>query len=543
MVSTTWRRMWKWHYQIKDLFMKFAPHTPDTVLQQDEDKLDLSQDHEPPHMTPLRWTGLILGPILFLLILLFLKPEGLSPEGVAVLASTVWIAIWWVTEAIPIPATSLLPIILFPLTNAVTTSVVTGAYADNNIYLFMGGFMLALALEKWNLHKRIALTIISVVGTSPNALIGGFMIATAFLSMWVSNTATAMMMLPIATAVIFKMNESLKETKDPRIAENFSKALLLGVGYAASIGGLATLIGTPPNLIFATYAKEIFGVEISFAKWMLFGLPLSLVILIFCWFYLTKIAFRVNVKNIPGGLEVIREEKKALGKAGLEEKIVLTIFVATALLWVLRSFIFGEGKLFELALDDTIIAILAAIVLFIIPARDGKALLGWEDAVKLPWGILLLFGGGLAIAKGFTETGLATWLGTQLEVLKGAPMILVVLAVTTLVIFLTEFTSNTATATMMFPIMGALAAAIDVHPYTLCIAAGIAASCAFMFPVATPPNAVVFSSGYIKMMDMAKAGLWLNIVCIFIITGFLYFLLGSIWGIDIGSYPVDFPKP
>ena len=273
MVSTTWRRMWKWHYQIKDLFMKFAPHTPDTVLQQDEDKLDLSQDHEPPHMTPLRWTGLILGPILFLLILLFLKPEGLSPEGVAVLASTVWIAIWWVTEAIPIPATSLLPIILFPLTNAVTTSVVTGAYADNNIYLFMGGFMLALALEKWNLHKRIALTIISVVGTSPNALIGGFMIATAFLSMWVSNTATAMMMLPIATAVIFKMNESLKETKDPRIAENFSKALLLGVGYAASIGGLATLIGTPQNLIFATYAKEIFGVEISFAKWMLFGLP------------------------------------------------------------------------------------------------------------------------------------------------------------------------------------------------------------------------------------------------------------------------------
>lgn len=521
MVSTTWRRMWKWHYQIKDLFMKFAPHTPDTVLQQDEDKLDLSQDHEPPHMTPLRWTGLILGPILFLLILLFLKPEGLSPEGVAVLASTVWIAIWWVTEAIPIPATSLLPIILFPLTNAVTTSVVTGAYADNNIYLFMGGFMLALALEKWNLHKRIALTIISVVGTSPNALIGGFMIATAFLSMWVSNTATAMMMLPIATAVIFKMNESLKETKDPRIAENFSKALLLGVGYAASIGGLATLIGTPPNLIFATYAKEIFGVEISFAKWMLFGLPLSLVILIFCWFYLTKIAFRVNVKNIPGGLEVIREEKKALGKAGLEEKIVLTIFVATALLWVLRSFIFGEGKLFELALDDTIIAILAAIVLFIIPARDGKALLGWEDAVKLPWGILLLFGGGLAIAKGFTETGLATWLGTQLEVLKGAPMILVVLAVTTLVIFLTEFTSNTATATMMFPIMGALAVAIDVHPYTLCIAAGLAASCAFMFPVATPPNAVVFSSGYIKMMDMAKAGLWLNIVCIFIITGFL----------------------
>lgn len=543
MISTTWGKMWQWHYQIKDLFMKFAPHTPDTVLQQEEDKLDLSKDHEPPHMTPFRLTGLILGPILFLLILLFFQPEGLSKEGVAVLASTLWIAVWWVTEAIPIPATSLLPIILFPLTKAVETKIVTGAYADNNIFLFMGGFMLALALEKWNLHKRIALTIISVVGTSPNALIGGFMIATAFLSMWVSNTATAMMMLPIATAVIFKMNESMKEINDPKVSENFSKSLLLGVGYSASIGGLATLIGTPPNLIFATYAKEIFGIEISFAKWMLFGLPLTIIILIVCWVYLTKIAFRVNLKSLPGGIEVIRAEKKALGKSSLEEKIVFTVFVVTALLWVSRSFIFGANKLFPLALDDTIIAMLAGIVLFIIPARNGKGLLGWEDAVKLPWGVLLLFGGGLAIAKGFTETGLATWIGTQLEVLKGAPMILVILAVATLVIFLTEFTSNTATATMMFPIMGALAVAIDVHPYTLCIAAGIAASCAFMFPVATPPNAVVFSTGYIKMMDMAKAGFWLNIMCIVIITVLLYFFLGSVWNIDIGSYPADFPKP
>lgn len=543
MISSTWGTMWKWHHQIKNIFTMFSPNIPDAVLQQEENKLDLSKDHEPPHMTRLRLVGLILGPILFLLTLLFFHPEGLSKEGVAVLASTLWIATWWVTEAIPIPATSLLPIILFPLTEAVQTKVVTGAYADNNIFLFMGGFILALALEKWNLHKRIALAIISVVGTSPNALIGGFMIATAFLSMWVSNTATAMMMLPIATAVIFKMNESLKEINDPAVSAKFSKSLLLGVGYSASIGGLATLIGTPPNLIFATYAKEIFGVEISFAKWMLFGLPLSIIILIVCWIYLTKIAFRVNVKSLPGGIEVIRAEKKSLGKTSFEEKIVFTVFVATAVLWVSRSFIFGEGKLINLGLDDTIIAMLAAIVLFVIPARNGKGLMGWEDAVKLPWGILLLFGGGLAIAKGFTETGLATWLGTQLEVLKGAPIILVILAVATLVIFLTEFTSNTATATMMFPIMGALAVAIDVHPYTLCIAAGIAASCAFMFPVATPPNAVVFSTGQIKMMDMAKAGVWLNIMCIIIVTVLLYFFLGPIWGIDIGSYPAEFPKP
>ncbi|WP_017754453.1 SLC13 family permease [Calidifontibacillus oryziterrae] len=478
--------------------------------------------------------GLGLGPILFLLTLLFVSPEGMSKEATAVLASTLWIATWWITEAVPIPITALLPVILFPLTKAVDGGI-TNQYGDSTIFLFLGGFVLAIALEKWNLHRRIALNIILLVGTSTQRLVLGFMVATGFLSMWISNTATAMMMMPIALSVLTHVKDSLKGENE-QATTNFGKVLLLGVAYSASIGGLGTLIGTPPNTIFAGVVRELYGIDISFAKWMLFGVPISAFLLLVAWIYLTKVAFPLKIKELPGGKAIIHEQKISLGNMSYEEKAVAVVFVATALAWITRTFVLER---FVSGINDTVIAIMAAVVLFLIPSKKGEdgMLLTWDDAKKLPWDILLLFGGGLAIAKGFKDSGLALWIGEQLTILQGIHFILIIAAVATLVLFLTEITSNTATATMMFPIMASLALAIGVHPYGLMIAAGLAASCAFMLPVATPPNAVVFGSGLLKIKDMAKAGFWLNIFCIFIITLFIFFFLPTVWGIDLSIFP------
>ncbi|WGG47937.1 DASS family sodium-coupled anion symporter [Rossellomorea sp. DA94] len=494
----------------------------------------MQTDRSPePTANPGKKIGFMLGPVLFFLIILFFSPEGLSKEAVGVLAGTVWIAIWWITEAIPIPATSLLPIILFPVTGALQSGDVTSAYGDGTIFLFMGGFIIAIAMEKWNLHKRIAMNIILLIGTSTERIVLGFMLATGFLSMWISNTATAMMMLPIGTAVIYQVNESLKKEGANRTG-HFSKVIMLGIAYSASIGGLGTLIGTPPNTIFAAVVKQLYGIDFSFAKWMLFGVPLAAILLIVTWWYLIKVAFPLKIKELPGGREIVEQENRSLGRISFEEKLVLTVFTATALCWITRSFLLNK---WIPSLDDTIIAMTGALVLFLLPGRKEARLINWEDAKKLPWGILLLFGGGLAIAKGFKETGLAEWIGKQLTVLDGVSFIIILAAVTTFVIFLTEITSNTATATMMFPIMAALAAALDVHPYSLMVAAGLAASCAFMLPVATPPNAVVFGSGYIKMGDMVKAGVWLNLISIVFITLLIYFVMPLVWGVDLGAFP------
>lgn len=483
--------------------------------------------------------GLFLGPILFIVVLQFLSFDGMSSEAQAILASTVWIATWWVTEAIPIAATALLPIILFPLTGGLELGDTTSAYGDDIIFLFMGGFIIALAMERWNLHKRIALTIINIVGTSLNRLILGFMIATAFLSMWISNTATAMMMIPIGTAIIYKMKESAdhnsnnvsqKETKE------FSKALMLSIAYSASIGGLGTLIGTPPNALFAGVVDNLFNVTISFATWMLFGVPIVIVLLTIAWFYLVKVAFPLDIDEFPGGKSVIDEEMNEIGGMSTEEKTVLIIFSLTALAWITRSFILED---LLPGIDDAVIAITGALVLFLIPARNNKGefIMDWETAKRLPWGILLLFGGGLAIAAGFSDTGLAKWIGEQMTGLQGLNFVFIVAIVTAIVILLTEISSNTATATMLLPIMASLAAAINVHPYSLMIAGALAASCAFMLPVATPPNAVVFGSGYLKIEDMAKAGIWLNVVSVIIITVAIYLLLPITFGLDLFNYP------
>lgn len=474
-------------------------------------------------------TGLILGPVLFLFLIIMPSPAGMSPEAQLVLASTAWIAAWWITEAIPIPVTSLLPIVLFPLTGVMTVGEATAPYANPNIFLFMGGFMIAVCMEKWNLHRRIALLIISMVGTSPNRLILGFMVATGFLSMWISNTATTMMMLPIGLAVILQVGKLIQERGikgiDVRKGKfNFGTCLMLCIGYSASIGGVATLIGTPPNIIFAGAAEEMFGVSIGFAQWMAFGLPISIVFMIVAWYYMTRIAYPTKLKEIPGGREVISTQLSALGPTSREEKLIAGVFIFVALAWISRAFVLVNY--FPL-INDALIAVLGAVITFLIPVnlKKGVFLNDWNTAIKVPWGILLLFGGGLAIAAGFSGSGLAEWIGMQLAVLEGASMLLIMFAVVALVIYLTEITSNTATTSMMMPIMAAMAAAMAIHPYAMMITAATAASYAFMLPVATPPNAVIFGSGYITIPQMVKAGVWLNLAGVVVITLFAYYWL------------------
>ncbi|MDQ0216780.1 sodium-dependent dicarboxylate transporter 2/3/5 [Oikeobacillus pervagus] len=533
-VQQLWGKLWNMHDDTKKTLMFFSS-THDSAGSSSKPR-QLNKETSPkkkPNRTLRQNVGLVLGPLLFFIFLFGVSPEGMPKEALSVLASTLWIATWWITEAIPIPVTSLLPIVLFPLTGAVSEGV-TSAYADDTIFLFLGGFIIAIAMEKWNLHRRIALNIILLVGTSTQKIVLGFMVATGFLSMWISNTATAMMMMPIALAVITHVSDSIKG--ENAIESNFGKSIMLGVAYSASIGGLGTLIGTPPNTIFAGVVKELYNVDLSFATWMLFGVPLAVILLFAVWFYLVKIAFPMNIKKLPGGKTVILDEKKKIGTMSFEEKLVLVVFTLTALAWISRTFIPFD---FMDRINDTMIAITAAVILFVLPSRQAKegTLLNWNDAKNVPWGILLLFGGGLAIAKGFKESGLALWIGEQLTVLQSIHFVFLLLIVTALVLFLTEITSNTATATMMFPIMASLAAALNVHPYALMVAAGIAASCAFMLPVATPPNAIVFGSGYIKITDMIKAGFWINIACIFFISAMIYFLMPVVWGIDLNVFP------
>lgn len=469
--------------------------------------------------------GLFLGPIMFILILRFFHPEGLSKPANAVLASAVWIAIWWITEALPIAVTALLPIILFPLSGGLSLKETAASYGHKYIFLFIGGFILAIAIEKWSLHKRIALNIIKIVGTNVVHIILGFMIATAFLSMWISNTATAVMILPVGMAIVAQLKDNPKTNEDENLI--FGKALMLAIAYSASIGGIATLIGTPPNLVLAGVVQESYGIEITFSQWFSFGFPISILFLFLSWLYLTRIAFKFKQKEFPGGSDEINRQLEKLGKLSFEEKLVALVFVLTAFAWISRSFLL---KQFIPAIDDTIIAISCAVLLFLLPAKGNKKrILDWGDTVKLPWGILLLFGGGMALALGFEKSGLAIWLGEQMTTLEAVPLLLLLLILIAAVNFLTEITSNLATTAMLLPVLVSLASALGVHPYFLLVGATVAASCAFMLPVATPPNAVVFGSGYLKIEDMVKKGFWMNIISIVLLTLIVYYILPLIW--------------
>jgi solute carrier family 13 (sodium-dependent dicarboxylate transporter), member 2/3/5 len=471
---------------------------------------------------PRRRLGLLLGPAVFALLLFLPPPEAMPEAAWHAAAVGSLMAIWWVTEAIPIPATALLPIALFPLVGVLDVAAAASPYANPVIFLFLGGFLIAQAMQRWELHRRVALLVIVAVGTRPTRLIAGFMLAAAFLSMWVSNTATAVMMLPIGVSVVQLARSDTGEAEEHR---NFAVALMLGIAYACSIGGLGTLIGTPPNALLAGYMMETFGVEIGFGEWMLLGVPLVLCGLPIAWVVLTKLAFPVRLADLPGGEETIRLELRKLGRWTRGERRVAVVFTAAALGWIFRPVL----EPYLPGLSDAGIGILAALVLFLIPVdwERGTFALEWRQAKELPWEVLVLFGGGLSLAAAITQTGLADWIGGEMAGLRALPTIGLVLAVALVVIFLTEVTSNTATAAAFLPILGSLATGMGMDPLALAVPAALAASCAFMMPVATPPNAIVYGSGHVTIPQMARAGLFLNLLFAVLITLLGYGLIAA----------------
>ncbi|CAD2078849.1 SLC13 family permease [Jeotgalicoccus meleagridis] len=486
--------------------------------------------------TRVQLIGLFLGPIFFILTLLFLQSESLDSKGIFVVAAALWIATWWVTEAIPIPATSLLPLVLFPMGSIMGNQDTASFYGDDIVFLFLGGFLLAVAMEKWNLHTRIALSIIKAIGTTTATILLGFMISTALLSMFVSNTAAVMIMIPIGLAII-KEAHALSTPQVQNDVKLFEKALVLSIGYAGTIGGLGTLIGTPPLIILAGQMKQIFDVELNFAQWMLIGVPVVIVMLGLAWAYMNFFQFKHGMKQLPGGRKIIVDELEKLGKITREEKWVLAVFILAASLWILRGFFFDRFAFTEL-LGDGSIAMFAAVLLFIIPSKKQNGrVLDWGVAKDLPWGVLLLFGGGLALAGSIVETGVDLWIGEMLSGVGGVPLILMITIVAVLILFLTEFTSNTATATMILPVLAGLAIALDVHPLALMIPAAMAANCAFMLPVGTPPNAIVFGTGKVSIGEMMKAGFGLNVIAALIIIVVVYLWVPVVYGIDLLTFP------
>ena len=551
-MKLVWDRLWQQSERTKDLLNVFSYANKGSAAlkkeaAQHKEKKQSKQvmpdgDQQKKPYSRAQLVGLILGPLLFLLTILFFEPAGLSADGQRVLAVTLWIATWWMTEAIPIPATSLMPLILLPITGAMEGSDVASSYGNDIIFLFLGGFFIATAMEKWDLHKRIALFIISVIGTSTQRILLGFMLATGFLSMWVSNTAAVMMMIPMALAITAQVAAALKDEEHKRDLPKFEKSLLFGVGYAGTIGGLGTLIGTPPNIILAAQLDTIFGITIGFGTWMLFAVPVVLILLFFTWFYLGRINFKTSIKTLPGGKELIASERQKLGKTSFEEKVVGAVFLFAAFMWITREFFWaGDDPLIVQlpGISDGMIAIIATMLLFLIPAKAATRILDWSDSKDIPWGVLLLFGGGLAIAAGFQSSGLSTWIGDQLTILDGLHMLLIIGGATLLIMMLTEITSNTATATMILPVVGALAVAIDIHPFALMIPCAMAANCAFMLPVGTPPNAIIFGTGKLKIIEMVKAGFWLNVFATILIVLAVYFLVPLTMGIDLTTLPTS----
>jgi solute carrier family 13 (sodium-dependent dicarboxylate transporter), member 2/3/5 len=479
--------------------------------------------------TAKQFIGLWFGLIGFLAILIIPAPESLDPVAWRTLAVAFLMASWWITEAIPIAVTSLLPIVLLPVLNIQSISQSTTPYANPLIFLFMGGFMVAIAMQRWNLHKRIALNIVSYVGTKPASILIGFIIASAFLSMWVSNSATALMMLPIALSII----EIAKKNNTDKAAssDNFALVLVLCIAYACNIGGIGTLIGTPPNALAAGFVLDTYGYDISFVKWMMGGIPLVLVGLPAMYLILSKWIYPVYLKELPGGVQLIAQELKKLGDLSTAEKRVAIVFAVTAFLWIVRPLI---GYLIP-EISDAGIAIAAGISLFLIPSGDEKpgTLVSWDDVSNLPWGILILFGGGLSLASAITSSGLADWIGQEISTLGFLPVLLMLLIVTSVIVFLTEMTSNTATAAAFIPILGSAAIGLGYDPLFFVIPAAIAASCAFMLPVATPPNAIVYASDEVTIGEMSKAGAWLNIAFITLITLAAYTIIAWVYGFSI----------
>ncbi len=528
------------------------PHDPRQQGEYDE------YDSGPGRSAAAIWGMRAAGLIAALLVWLLLGgSEGLSPDGRAVAAIGTLMAIWWMSEAIPLSATSLLPIVLIPMLTERTVSEATAPYASSIVFLFLGGFLIAIAMEKWDLHRRIALLTLRRVGVQPKRIVLGMMLATGFLSMWVSNTATTLMMLPIGLSILTLVIERSKTSPGGNAAEQlaaggkisevvedqnirrFGICLVLAIAWSATIGGLGTLLGSPPNAIVAGYVSDELGRKIGFLEWMMIGLPLSLVFVMIAWFLMTNVLFRFDLDEVPGGQRMIDEQIAALGPVSQGERMVMIVFGSAAFLWVVPGLLtsltgLDLGLLGDL--NDTAVAIAAGIALFILPGKGRRTMvLNWKDAEDgLPWGVLLLFGGGLSLAGAVAASGLDQWFGQQVQGLGALPPILLIVAVTTLILFLTEVTSNTATAATFIPILGGVAVGIGADPMALLIPAAFAATCAFMLPVGTPPNAIVFGTGAVTIGQMARGGAVLNVIGIVLITIFIYLLGGIALGITFG---------
>ncbi|MDO5051857.1 MAG: DASS family sodium-coupled anion symporter [Pseudoclavibacter sp.] len=508
-----------------------------------------------------RWGGVVAG--LLLAVLVFAAMPADVPHNARLTAATaVLMAVWWMSEAIPIPATALVPLVVFPTLGAplaqdggeakpITFSQVGASYGHSIVFLFLGGFLLALAMQRWNLHRRIALLVLRVMPSRPGAMIAGFMIATGFLSMWVSNTATAVMMLPIGMSVLSLVNQIVHDPErmpatgsialDAKgepvrsaadlVKTKFGTALMLGIAYAASIGSLGTIIGTPPNTFLAGYMAETHGRPIGFGQWMLVGVPIAVVFMVLAWLLLVKVVFRPEIDEIPGGKRLVDAELAKLGPVSRGELLVLGVFVLTAAAWIAVPLVFGDKP----PIDDAGIAMTAGILLFLVPggANRGVKLLDWRTAKELPWDVLLLFGGGLALSGMFEKSGLTEWIGGLVASTAGVPIVLVVALLAASIIFLTELTSNTATAATFIPVAGGVALGMGAEPMLLCAPVALAASCAFMLPVATPPNAVAYGSGYVSIAQMVRGGLWLNLIGIGLITLVSTTLLLWVFGLTL----------
>ena len=473
--------------------------------------------------------GLVFGILVFLFFYISNPPHGLDRIAWLTAGVAILMTVWWVTEAIPIYATGLIPLLLFPLLDLIEIKIVATSYAHPLVLLFLGGFIIAATMEDSGLHKRIALKILSLSGTSPSKIIGGFMLTTAILSMWVSNTASTIMMLPIATSVIaFFTSQQNVENK------SFAIPLLLSIAYAASIGGTATLIGTPTNIMLASILSDTYGFKISFIDWFMIGLPVATILIPIVWFFLTKVIFQVSVKKSDALEDTLIEMNKEIGKPSTTEKIVACIFFLTATLWIFRKTL---NEKFNFHLNDTSIGIMGALLLFIIPYGSNKRACNWEIANKIPWGVLFLVGGGIALSRAIKSSGLAEWIGSFSNYLYGLDIYVLVFIAVALIILLTELNSNTATVATFSPILIIFAIGLDVNPLIFVIPTTIAASCAFMLPIATPPNAVVFGSGKVKINNMIKAGLPLNIISIFVVTVLSLIILSQIFNYNLMVLP------
>jgi sodium-dependent dicarboxylate transporter 2/3/5 len=468
---------------------------------------------------------LLIGPILFA-VLWGLNPFGFEIAQAKVTGVVAWMLVWWISESVPMAVTSLLPIMLFPLLGVMGLEKTCLSYSNRFVFLFLGGFLIALAMEKWNLHRRLALSIVNKTGTSANTIIFGFMLASFSISMWISNTATTLMMLPIASSVVLLLANE-EQTKNPKGASHFATALMLSIAYGSSIGGIGTLVGSPPNASMAGILDKSFACQVSFFDWMKYGFPFALVFLLVAYWLLVRVIFPNRLGKFALGHAIIQAELSALGKWTREEKIVFGVFIATALLWILQEPIAGMLKPTGIEFSDTAIAIIMGSSLFIFPSEQPRTpILEWRDTDKLPWGVLLMFGGGMSLAAAFDSCGLVSTITQSMQGIDSSNLFLFVSALCAMGLLITALMSNIAMVNIFVPIVASLAMGAGISPEVFAIPVTIAASCDFMFPMSTPPNAIAYSSGYIRSKDMLKAGVVLNFVSLLLLMGLVWLMVG-----------------